>query len=726
MKEQKRSAVFLLGIMLLVSLVGCSNKKEKEEESHVINYDGKPNVPADSNMIWIDSDIYGAIDASLVVSEKDDFYTAVNKEWLLEQPKPTDDYDDTSLLMEGSDIVKNRLIKIVSGEQDSEAFDGNQVDIADEEILHDQELVVQFVTAAADWEARNAAGVEPLKKYIDDIAAISSLDAFTEYMVDVEGRNISQQSFVEIGTYAGTIDAQTYKCIVSPDTSYVLNEYTAYTNMSFKNHVEMHFTDKIVKDVLLRLGYEEDYTENILRNCYRLEGMLIDHTNEAMASNPDAYKTGYSLDEIKKISGQYPFEEIYHAYGYSLTDDIRIADKAYFKYLNRIYKESNLDLFKAYFIVHTINNNILLLDRNYYDLVIAEREKYTINEQQDEGNGDTREIELKDDWDLILNEYTMPYMGGPLNVVYVSRYCSLEQKKALIEIVDKVIENYHKMIDAEEWMSQSAKASTHEKLDYMTIRVLYPDTMESFMELQFAESDNLLAMVQKIRLFETKKQAKKANQPVDKKLWDLGYNPTTVVNAYYKPNDNSINILAGIISGDNVFKVDSKDEVNLARIGTIIGHEISHAFDSSGCYYDKDGYKKVWWDMDDLTAFQLRVNHLSNYYSGITPFPGARNLTGMRMSGEAIADMGGMKVVLMIAKERQDFDYDLFFRSYAELWRVSRSLGMEAAYVEQDVHPLSYLRTNITLSQFQEFIDTYGIKEGDGMYCAPEDRIKVW
>jgi putative endopeptidase len=32
----------------------------------------------------------------------------------------------------------------------------------------------------------------------------------------------------------------------------------------------------------------------------------------------------------------------------------------------------------------------------------------------------------------------------------------------------------------------------------------------------------------------------------------------------------------------------------------------------------------------------------------------------------------------------------------------------------------------VTLQQFDEFLDTYGIKEGDGMYLAPEDRILVW
>ena len=43
-----------------------------------------------------------------------------------------------------------------------------------------------------------------------------------------------------------------------------------------------------------------------------------------------------------------------------------------------------------------------------------------------------------------------------------------------------------------------------------------------------------------------------------------------------------------------------------------------------------------------------------------------------------------------------------------------------------DVHPMGYLRVNCTLQQFDKFLDFYGIKEGDGMYLAPEDRVLIW
>ena len=89
--------------------------------------------------------------------------------------------------------------------------------------------------------------------------------------------------------------------------------------------------------------------------------------------------------------------------------------------------------------------------------------------------------------------------------------------------------------------------------------------------------------------------------------------------------------------------------------------------------------------------------------------------------------MGGIALVLRMADEKKDYDYDTFIRFYAGgLLRVQRSATFEAEIAEMDVHPLAYLRTNVVVQQFDKFYETYGVGEGDGMYLAPEDRIAVW
>ena len=88
--------------------------------------------------------------------------------------------------------------------------------------------------------------------------------------------------------------------------------------------------------------------------------------------------------------------------------------------------------------------------------------------------------------------------------------------------------------------------------------------------------------------------------------------------------------------------------------------------------------------------------------------------------------MSGMKVMLRLAKEDADFDYDAFFRQYAGVWKQISTYEREVYRLTRGEHPLNFLRVNAVLQQFDEFHDTYGTEEGDGMYLAPEKRITVW
>ena len=85
----------------------------------------------------------------------------------------------------------------------------------------------------------------------------------------------------------------------------------------------------------------------------------------------------------------------------------------------------------------------------------------------------------------------------------------------------------------------------------------------------------------------------------------------------------------------------------------------------------------------------------------------------------------GMKVILRIAAQKEGFDYDAFFRAYADNY-MSVMTPEVARQLLGDQHPLSYLRINIVLQHFDEFLNLYDIHEGDGMYLAPEDRVDIW
>ena len=88
--------------------------------------------------------------------------------------------------------------------------------------------------------------------------------------------------------------------------------------------------------------------------------------------------------------------------------------------------------------------------------------------------------------------------------------------------------------------------------------------------------------------------------------------------------------------------------------------------------------------------------------------------------------MAGIKATLYMARNIPDFDYDAFFRAYASLWAEQRTEEVELLQMERDEHPLEFYRINISLQQFDEFMDTYDVRPGDGMYMDPESLVSVW
>ena len=42
-----------------------------------------------------------------------------------------------------------------------------------------------------------------------------------------------------------------------------------------------------------------------------------------------------------------------------------------------------------------------------------------------------------------------------------------------------------------------------------------------------------------------------------------------------------------------------------------------------------------------------------------------------------------------------------------------------------DVHSSNVVRINAIVASFEQFYEIYGIEEGDPMYVAPEDRLRL-
>lgn len=102
------------------------------------------------------------------------------------------------------------------------------------------------------------------------------------------------------------------------------------------------------------------------------------------------------------------------------------------------------------------------------------------------------------------------------------------------------------------------------------------------------------------------------------------------------------------------YNSDASDEVMIGRLATVIGHEITHGFDTTGCMYGIDGKKTNWWTESDSQAFAELSSRVSDYISSVTLSPD-RTIDPSIVINEVIADMGGMALAIDLGSSIEGF-----------------------------------------------------------------------
>ena len=74
-----------------------------------------------------------------------------------------------------------------------------------------------------------------------------------------------------------------------------------------------------------------------------------------------------------------------------------------------------------------------------------------------------------------------------------------------------------------------------------------------------------------------------------------------------------ISVSAGILQKP-LYDVSNPIAINYGAFGSILGHEIMHAFDRHGAMYDLNGLDKFWWSNETLQRFNSESDCVVNSY----------------------------------------------------------------------------------------------------------------
>lgn len=661
---------------------------------------GNDRQPKTGKYAWIDSNIP---ENQYIAAEKrlqDDFAAAANAEWLAGEV-----YDPIykNSTFRSADLIINQRKRAIL---DDKSLDSKNL-----------ELIRAFDGLFSDVDYRNEQGMEPLKKYLAYIDDINSIGDVSNFILD-NSKNPFAYNLLSISTkeFEGHKDHPTLE-VGMCDLS--LGNSLYYSVMNNKGIQKLEEIEKKAYYIFGKAGYSDDEIKKLLSDCFKFE-------SELASLNPD-----YFMDVSEPVildaagffeySGAFPLKEIFDHYGLNDLPQYH-GDYKYIEGLSGIYDDVHVEGLKAFFKVKLAIDARSLLDWDTFE--------YCIDSEFDKSNPYYEtSFSYMDKYLFVFIQSC--FLSGAMDQAYLDAYYDENIEKDIRKMCDDLVAVYKDIIAKKEWLSEENKQRIYDKLDNMVFDVMKPSNTADYGDMKLVtkeEGGSLLDAYAVINEARLKHFGEYARMDYDRTFWDI-YDPeisTTQTNAFYIKWKNIVVIQAGILVGD-FYSYDMGPEQKLGAIGAVLGHEISHGFDSDGVHNDMNGDRKDLIEGDDMSAFSAKARKVTQYFTGMKPFEGSDAYPiDNSLSEEAIADMGGVKSALLIASQIEDFDYDLFFRSYASVWKRLDKRGTEIQRVRTDDHPLAYLRVNVTLQQFDEFYETYGIKEGDDMYLAPDKRIAIW
>ena len=318
-------------------------------------------------------------------------------------------------------------------------------------------------------------------------------------------------------------------------------------------------------------------------------------------------------------------------------------------------------------------------------------------------------------------------LGDLLGQKYIEVAFGPDAKAQITQLVDALEKTMGKDIEGLSWMTDETKKAALAKLKAITNNVGYPKKWRDYSKVSIARDDffgNGLRTAEVMR----QQRIDRIGKPTDKTEWTM---TTPTVNAYYSPQNNSINFPAGILQYP-FFDPKRDMALNYGGVGAVIGHEMTHGFDDQGRKFDGDGNLRDWWTPADGAEFEKRAACIANEYSGFTSVDDVK-LNGRLTLGENTADNGGLRVALMALQDtlqgKQD-KVDGFtpeqrvFLGFAQVWCENMAPQEARQRAMTDPHSPGRFRVNGTMQNMPEFQKAFSCKAGQPMVSA--NACRVW
>ena len=656
---------------------------------------------------------HGIVVANMDRSVKpgDDFFRYANGDWIKRAEIPPD-RPSLNVFARLTDLSNKRTADLIEELAKSNSPVGSG-----------PRKVTDLYNSYMNDAAIEAKGLAPIRPHLDAIAAIRDHHQLAHALgetlrADVDAlnnTNFRTANLFGLWVAPGFNDPDHYTAYLMqgglelPNREYYLTESEHMRNLraQYQTHIA----------AMLKLAGFSD-TEARAQRIFELEHAIA-QTHRTLAENEDIHKannTWTAADFTSKAPGL-DWPEYFRGAGLSKIDSFIVWQPEAFTGEAALVASTPLDTWKDWLAFHLIEQYADVLPKP-----VAE-ERFAFFGKELSGAPQQRPR-----WQrgvVLVNRL----LGDAVGQIYAQRYFSPDAKAQADAMVSNLIAAFRKRIEALPWMDPSTKAEAQSKLSTLYVGIGYPETWRDYSSFE-VKVDDVFGNVLRGGLWDYQYEIARLGKPVNRKEWCM--TPQTV-NAVNLPLQNALNFPAAILQPP-FYDPFAPAAVNYGAIGTVIGHEISHTFDSEGAAFDSTGRVRNWWKAEDLAHFQAATAQLAAQYDAYKPFPDL-SLNGKQTLGENIADVAGISAAYdgyraslsgKTAPIQDDFSGDQqFFIAFGQNWG---SKAREAALRQQvltDPHSPGEYRA-ATVRNIDAWYAAFPVQPGDKLYLAPADRVRIW
>jgi len=658
-------------------------------------------------------DVHGVAVANMdrSVQPGDDFYHYVNGDWIKRTEIPPD-RPGVGVFTKIADLTNKRTAELIEEASKSKAPAGSSA-----------RQIADLYNSFMDEAAIESTGLAPLRPHLQAISAIRDKHELARALgeslrADVDAlnnTNFHTPNLFGLWTAPGFNDSEHYAAYLLqgglelPDREYYLSDtpHMREVRTQYQAHVS----------AMLKLAGFTDPDARAAR-IVELEHAIAEK-HLSLAENDDIHKannTWKQADFAAKAPGL-DWTEYFRGAGLSKQAQFIVWQPTAFTGESALVASTPLDIWKDWLAYHLIEEYAPVLPKAFAGESFSFFGKTLFGTPQQSPRW-RRGVALVDG-----------LLGDAVGKIYAQRYFSPEAKAQAQALVANIIAAFRKRIDALSWMAPATKAEAQAKLTTLYVGVGYPEHWHDYSAYQVKAGD-IFGNIWRAGLFEYHRQVARLGAQVDRKEWSMS--PQTV-NAVNLPLQNALNFPAAILQPP-FFDPEAPAAVNYGAIGSVIGHEISHTFDSEGAAFDSKGRVRNWWTKADLDHFDAATAKLAAQYDTYKPFPDL-SVNGKQTLAEDIADVAGVSAAYdgyraslagKPAPEQDGLSGDQqFFIAFGQNWG---SKVREAALRRQlmtDSHAPGQYRA-ATVRNIDAWYLAFNVKPGEKLFLAPPDRVRIW